>query len=158
MFNSPVGYLLWFCSSTGAPNYLRTIHRTGGCCALSLLLYLKTLCVFYGHMNDVGICDHCRETGLPILLMPTYFCLCLLSLLRVMSKTSIEYLESLLCGDGGSDYEVNRLIALARADFECLAKVCTHSSLTWMRQLHIFTAIVESKLLFAMFGLCLTMS
>ena len=77
---------------------------------------------------------------------------------EIVSKTSMEYLGTLLCGDGGSDYEVNRRIALARADFECLAKVWTHSCLTWKRKLHIFTAIVESKLLFAMSGLCLTVA
>ena len=74
----------------------------------------------------------------------------------IHSKASMEYLGSLLQGDGQVDHEINRRVAIARADFDAIAKTWTHSSLTWRQKLRIFSSLVESKLLYAMASLILT--
>jgi len=71
----------------------------------------------------------------------------------IHSKASMEYLGSILQGDGSVDYEINRRIAIARADFDAISKTWTHSSLTWRQKLRIFSSLVESKLLYAMASL-----
>ena len=70
----------------------------------------------------------------------------------------MEYLGSVLHGDGQTTHEVNRRIAFARADFEALSKVWTHTPLTWARKLHIYVTLVESKLLYAMASLTFTVA
>ena len=66
------------------------------------------------------------------------------------------YLGSVLTSDGKVHRELSRRIGCAKADFDALAKVWTHSSLTWKRKLQIYTSLVESKLLYAMASCCLT--
>ena len=68
----------------------------------------------------------------------------------ICTQDSIEYLGAILRGNGQSHSEVNRRIALARADFRTLCKVWSHSSLTWKGKLKVFTALVESKLLYSL--------
>jgi hypothetical protein len=70
----------------------------------------------------------------------------------------MQYLGSVLHGDGQSTHEVNRRIAIARADFDSLCKVWTRAPLSWKRKLHIYVALVESKLLYAMASLALTVA
>ena len=66
------------------------------------------------------------------------------------------YLGSILTSDGKSNRELSRRIGSSKADFDALAKVWTHSSLTWTRKLDIYSSLVESKLLYAMATCCLT--
>jgi len=69
---------------------------------------------------------------------------------------SMVYLGSILTSDGKVERELSRRIGCAKADFDALAKVWTHSSLTWKRKLSIYSSLVESKLLYAMTSCCLT--
>ena len=52
--------------------------------------------------------------------------------------------------------EVDRRIGLAKASFLSVAKVWSHSSLTWRRKLYVFSALVESKLIYSLSSMCLT--
>ena len=47
---------------------------------------------------------------------------------QVDAKAGMEYLAAVIHGDGCADHEVSRRIAIARADFDSLAKTWTHSS------------------------------
>ena len=47
---------------------------------------------------------------------------------------------------------------MARADFDALAKTWAHSALTWKQKPRIFESLVESKLLYAMASLTLTVA
>ena len=74
----------------------------------------------------------------------------------IHSKPTMEYLGCILQGDGQSSHEISRRIAMARADFDILAKTWTHSAVTWKQKLHIYKSLVESKLLHSMATLTLT--
>jgi len=74
----------------------------------------------------------------------------------IRSKGSMDYLGSILHGDGQADHEISRRIAMARADFDTLAHTWTHSALTWKQKLRTYVCLVESKLLYAMATLVLT--
>ena len=67
-----------------------------------------------------------------------------------VSRLTIETPQAVAEQLSDFDDEINRRIEMARADFDAVAKVWTHSSLTWKRKLHIFSALVESKLLYSM--------
>ena len=73
----------------------------------------------------------------------------------IRSKASMEYLGSILHGDGQASHEISRRIAMARADFDILAHTWTHSALTWKQKLRTYISLVESKLLYAMATLVL---
>ena len=47
----------------------------------------------------------------------------------IHSRASMEYLGSILQGDGQVDHEINRRVAIARADFDAIAKTWTHNPL-----------------------------
>ena len=68
---------------------------------------------------------------------------------------TMEYLGAILSADGKCCAELGRRIGRAKANFMSLAKVWSHSSLTWPRKLRIFDAMVESKLTYAMGACCL---
>ena len=74
----------------------------------------------------------------------------------IAPRTSMQYLGTLLHGDGSSTHELNRRIAMARADFDALATVWRRSALTWKRKVHIFICLVQSKLLYSLAALVLT--
>ena len=74
----------------------------------------------------------------------------------ICSKRSMDYLGSVLTGDGSSDHELSRRVAMARADFDTLAKTWTHSALTWKQKIRVYVSLVESKLLYSMASLTLT--
>ena len=69
---------------------------------------------------------------------------------------SMVYLGSILTPDGKVDRELTRRIGSAKADFDALSKVWTHSALTWTKKVRIFASLVEPKLLYAMASCCLT--
>ena len=62
----------------------------------------------------------------------------------IHSKASMEYLGSILQGSGQVDHEINRRVAIARADFDAIAKTWTHSSLTW-RQNSAFSRVWSNR-------------
>ena len=70
----------------------------------------------------------------------------------------MEYCGSILHGDGQASHEISRRIAMARADFDILAHTWTHSALTWKQKLRTYVSLVESKLLYAMSTLVLTVA
>ena len=76
----------------------------------------------------------------------------------IHSKGSMEYLGSILHGDGQADHEISRRIAMARADFDTLSHTWTHSALTWKQKLRTYVSLVESKLLYSMATLVLTVA
>ena len=67
----------------------------------------------------------------------------------------MEYLGALLTTDGCNSHELNRRIGAAKADFLSIQKVWSHSSLTWKRKLYVFSALIESKLLYSLSSMCL---
>ena len=73
----------------------------------------------------------------------------------IKTSPTMEYLGALLSADGKCAAELSRRIGCAKADFKALAKVWSHSSLTWPRKLKIFSAMVECKLMYAMGACCL---
>ena len=50
--------------------------------------------------------------------------------------------------DGGVDCELARCMGNAKADFDALSDVWTHSS-TWTRKVRVYVSLVKSKLLYA---------
>ena len=54
--------------------------------------------------------------------------------------------------------EVNRRIGTAKGDFLALQKVWKRSACTWPKKVHIFNALIESKLLYSLSSLCLTVA
>ena len=74
---------------------------------------------------------------------------------QVPLKPHIDYLGATLSADGSSDHELNRRIGLAKLDFLALSKVWSHSSLTWRGKLRVFSAVVESKLMYSLGSICL---
>ena len=72
------------------------------------------------------------------------------------AKKRMEYLGTVLTDDVHDSQELARRIAMAKADFIAIEAVWRHSSLTWPRKLHIFSALIESKLLYALAAICLT--
>ena len=47
---------------------------------------------------------------------------------------------------------------MARADFNTLAKLWTHSALTWKQKIRVYVSLVQSKLLYSMASLTLTVA
>ena len=68
---------------------------------------------------------------------------------EIISKDRITYLGSLLC-DGSVGPELGRRLGAARSEFDKLARIWSHSTLSQDRKLRIFEACVLSKLLYAL--------
>ena len=68
----------------------------------------------------------------------------------IPQKDSIIYLGSLIASDGKVGTELSRRLGAARAEFETLARVWSHSTLDNARKLRIFDACVVSKLLYCL--------
>jgi hypothetical protein len=77
---------------------------------------------------------------------------------RIPLKSSMEYLGAILTADGSNCLELNRRIGAAKGDFVSLCKIWSHSSLTWRGKLRIFSAVVESKLMYALARLTFTVA
>ena len=77
---------------------------------------------------------------------------------NIEEKPSMEYLGTVLHADGSNDHELNRRIGMAKADFLKLSKVWSHSSCTWPKKVRIFSALIESKLLYSLACMCLTVA
>ena len=68
----------------------------------------------------------------------------------------MQYLGAAVSADGSMDHELNRRIGAAKREFTTVHKLWSHSSLTWKRKLQMFTALIESKLLYSLSGAILT--
>jgi len=74
----------------------------------------------------------------------------------IEKQDSMEYLGASLHGDGTVHHEVIRRIAFARSDFQALSCVWSRSALTWTQKVHIFSSLVESRLLYSLASFVLT--
>jgi hypothetical protein len=77
---------------------------------------------------------------------------------RISASPTMDYLGALLSADGCTDHELNRRIGIAKGDFITLSKVWGHSYLSWARKLRIFSALIESKLLYGLSSMCLSVA
>ena len=69
---------------------------------------------------------------------------------EIASKSSMKYLGSVLSSNRRMHLELSCRIGLAMADFKCLKQVWSHANLSTKRKLQIFTACIESKLLYGL--------
>ena len=74
---------------------------------------------------------------------------------QIHCKESMVYLGSLLTCDGRACTELSRRIGIARGEFRALQRVWKHSRLSRTRKLHIYSALVESKLTYSLASLVL---
>ena len=74
---------------------------------------------------------------------------------QVKCKDQLVYLGSSLSSDGKVGSELNRRLGLARADYENLRKIWSHSALSVRRKVAVFEACVVSKLLYGLTSACL---
>ena len=65
----------------------------------------------------------------------------------IPQKASIVYLGSVLSADGTVQAELGRRLGQARAEFDILHRVWNRSSIPMHRQIHIYEACVQTKLL-----------
>lgn len=73
-------------------------------------------------------------------------------------KHRLEYLGTVLGDDVHDSHELVRRIAMSKADFLALSCIWRRSSLTWSRKLVVFSALVESRLLYGISSLWLTVA
>jgi len=78
--------------------------------------------------------------------------------MTIEPKFAMDYLGSSIHGDGCADHEISRRIAMARADFDALAKTWTHSALTWKEKLYIYASLVETRFLYSLVSLVFTVA
>ena len=76
----------------------------------------------------------------------------------IPSRNRMEYLGTSLTGDIHDQAELVKRIAMAKKDFLALTNVWRRSSLTWRRKLAVFSHLVESKLLYGLASICLTVA
>lgn len=76
----------------------------------------------------------------------------------IPAKTEIEYLGAALAANGKHGNELSRRIGAAKAVFDALSKIWSHSSLTWKGKLRAYASCVESKLLCSLSGVCLNIA
>ena len=68
----------------------------------------------------------------------------------------MNYLGTVLSFDGLPGHELSRRIGIAKGDFMALEKIWKHSSLNIPQKIHIYKALVESKLLYSLCCQCLS--
>jgi hypothetical protein len=76
----------------------------------------------------------------------------------VPASPSMGYLGTTLAEDGRIRSELGRRIGIARADFDTLSRVWSHSALGRKRKLSICHALVESKLLHGLATVCMNVA
>ena len=69
----------------------------------------------------------------------------------VECRTSMKYLGGMLSADGRIGSELARRLGTARAEYEALRRIWSHSSLSVARKISIFNACVLSKLEYGLF-------
>ena len=65
----------------------------------------------------------------------------------VQKKANLVYLGSLLSDDSQTGVELSRRLGMARADFQKLCMVWSHSDISVKRQVEIFDACIGAKLM-----------
>ena len=75
---------------------------------------------------------------------------------EIKLKTSMKYLGSMLCNSGRAGTELSYRLGLARADFNQLKRVWSHTSIARARKLKIYEACILSKLLYCLDTVWLT--
>ena len=73
-------------------------------------------------------------------------------------RARMEYLGTTLTDDVHDNHELVKRIAMAEKDLIALSNVWRRSSLTWRRKLAIYAAMVDSKLLYSLSSICLTVA
>ena len=96
-------------------------------------------------MQSVG-----RPVGLEVLSAGGSACILKPDGNEILQKDGIIYLGSLITSDGKVGTELSRRLGAARAEFETLSRVWSHSTLDNVRKLRIFDACVVSKLLYCL--------
>ena len=76
----------------------------------------------------------------------------------IAARQRENYLGTVLSADIHDHHELVRRIALAKSDFMALEAVWHRSALTWRRKLYIFSALVESRLMYSLSTICLTVA
>jgi hypothetical protein len=76
----------------------------------------------------------------------------------IPGRERMEYLGTSLTGDIHDQAELVKRIAMAKKDYLALSNVWRRSSLTWRRKLAIFSSLIESKLLYGLSSICLTVA
>ena len=74
----------------------------------------------------------------------------------VEPEESLMYLGTSLSADGRMAGELTRRIGLAHAAFRAVRQIWRHSSLSLQWRLHVFHALIESKLLYSLAAGCFT--
>ena len=77
---------------------------------------------------------------------------------RIASKSGLDYLGTVRSYDTLPGHELGRRIGMAKADFTNLQKVWKHSSPHWTRKVEIYKALIESKLMYSLSCLCLSLA
>ena len=76
----------------------------------------------------------------------------------ITTGPKLNYLGALLTDEGGAGQELSRRIGLAKAEFDLLARVWRHAGLSQRKKLEIYSSIVESRLLYGLSTVCLTVA
>ena len=77
---------------------------------------------------------------------------------NIQCQARMEYLGTTLTADSHDNQELVKRIAMAKKDFLALQTVWQRSSLTWKRKLAIYSSLIESKLLYGLSSICLTVA
>ena len=76
----------------------------------------------------------------------------------IPTKQRMDYLGTVISADVHDHHELVKRIAMAKADFLALENVWRRSALTQKRKVHIFQTLIESKLLYSLSTMCLTVA
>ena len=76
----------------------------------------------------------------------------------ILCGKRMEYLGTTLTNDVHDQHELVKRIAMAKKDYLALSNVWRRSALTWRRKLAIYCSLIESKLLYGLSSICLTVA
>ena len=73
----------------------------------------------------------------------------------IEDKGALVYLGALISSDGLADSEISRRLGMAVGDYQGLQKMWSHAGVSRSRKLHLFRALIESKLQYGLVSLWL---
>jgi len=76
----------------------------------------------------------------------------------LQSIPSLSYLGATLAEDGRVGSELNRRIGFAKAEFRAVRQLWNHAAVSLQDKLRIYKGLIESKLLYGLATVCLTVS